>query len=258
MDILNKLKKLPSWAWAAIGAAVIALLLVLLRRPGASVSIAPPDQAYSSGPAPSPGAGSVSPTAPAVDLGPLATIIGRLAEQQASTQQQIAQLSRQQTRATDAILSQGAYTAQAVGQASSQLASAAAAMITGARPLSVVPTTGQVVTGGRTMPASTTPTDAQPVVTATAAAQQQTVEISTWVDDDQYAGYVTQTVTVDPSDQYTSGIIAAKTAYTAAEQAGDTAGMDKAHADAQRWRKLAADNQVDLPDWATAGANDYK
>jgi len=108
---------------------------------------------------------------------------------------------------------------------------------------------GRSGAGGLSGPVTVTdvPVVVAPIITPAALTA---VTLPTWVDHDQFAGYVERTVQVDPSSEYQQGVLAAKSAYKAAETAGNQAGKDAAHADAERWRALAKTNDVTLPDWA--------
>lgn len=223
-QLVEKLKKIPAWGWAVIVAAVGALSLFVLRRGGSQVMISPPEQPQYEGPVPSPGAGA-SPS-PVIDMSPLLGAIGQLGKQMAETNQGLAQLGQQQAASTALLTRQQATAADyLVG-------------VLGNRPAQTPVEQG-----------------AQQAVTI------QTVNLSTWVDDGANSGYITQQVqvnTASSSYQYEQGILDAKSRYLAAEAAGNSAAMDAAHAEAQRWRTKAAKDGVSLGNWATDGADNYE
>lgn len=240
MEFLSKLKQMPAWGWAVIGTVVGVLGVVFLRRPSASVSIAPSAVPQSAEPAPPSGAGF----GPSLDLSPLLTAFGRLGEQQATTNAGLAQLGRQTAQATEALIGQQASMNKAL------------ASIGTARAMTVIMPSGDVPAAGRTVAAATNPKDAVAVTPVATAQQLGTVErtvLSIWVDDEKNAGYVTASVSLHPDSpayMYERGIYDAKSWFSEAENSGDKAAMDKAHADAERWRLKAKQDGIELPDWA--------
>lgn len=229
MEFLSKLKQIPAWGWAVIGTVVGVLGVVFLRRPSASVSIAPAAEPQSAEPAPPSGAGF----GPTLDFSPLLTAFGRLGEQQATTNAGLAELGRQTAQATEALASIGT-----------------------ARAMTVILPSGEVPTAGRTVAAATTPKDAVAVTPVATAQQLGTVEhsvLNIWVDDEKNAGYVTASVSLHPDSpayMYERGIYDAKNLFGEAEFTGDKKTMDQAHADAERWRLKAKQDGIELPDWA--------
>lgn len=93
MDLMAKLKRIPPWGWAVIGATVAAVGAVFLRRSSYGVPISPPAQLQTSGgSAPSPAAGP----APSSGFNELASLIGRLGTEQSRTNDALSALGQAQ------------------------------------------------------------------------------------------------------------------------------------------------------------------
>jgi hypothetical protein len=246
LELLQKLKKVPSWGWAVIGTAVGGIAILLLRgrqsSPVLMTSPAEPQTQYS-GPAPSSGAG----TGPTVDMTPL---LGALAALQQQTAQQAEALGR---------VSQ-AQTAQSTALSTLSGIMSGRQLVVVPNPVTQSPT---VVTAGRTAPVTGSVQEtvqSTPVAKGVQQAATQVLDLAVWKDDNTTAGYESTKVVIDttsPAAAMEKGIYDAKQAYYSAESRGDRAGMDAAHAEAQRIRTEAQKAGITLGDWATKGANAY-
>lgn len=241
---------LPTWQKGAAvvgGLAAVALgLWAASRRAAAPAAVSSSDQAPAS-------VGATSADSAAVSADAVSVALANVADAVTAGQQGVlAELrSQEAARASTASATTGAL--QTFMQGVSAHIDAVVAQVAPAAGGGVMGThtgaSGSSGVGGKTGPvtAADVPVVAPPAI---APAALVSVTLPTWVDHDQFAGYVNRTVQVDPSSEYQQGVLAAKTAFKAAETAGNQVAKDAAHADAERWRALAKANDVTLPDWA--------
>jgi hypothetical protein len=249
-NVAQAWKELPTWAKWTVGlGGAGAVLLLLMRGRSASAPTSAPSTpvTYDSG-----GSGSSS--------GPdWSSVISGLADSQAQlagqVQQSQAQLAAQLQQTQSMFASTQSQLISQMQQISWHLLSPGAVTGSAAVPLSGGAvasdkdsqgpgTSGAVYASGQQPPSSTfTPAPA-------AVTQFKNVAMPTWVDDNQNAGWVNRTVQVNQNSDYEVGIATARQAYKAAWEANDQAAMDRAHAEADRWRTLANQKHIELPDWA--------
>jgi hypothetical protein len=220
-NLLAELKKIPAWGWA-VAAAGVALALVFFRRPTAPAVTEVPVFEPDPGP-PSNGQPAGQPRQPSIEDWQWNALSGLVADTRQQLATQGAWLERLSTSLLALTTNNGRTTTTA-------------GPISSVSPSSV--STGQSPTTAPSI--STKPT----LVSRT---------VDRWVDDDKHAGYVQQTVSWradDPNADLLTGIADAKDKFRRAEQAGDSAGMAAAHSQAERIRKIAKTEGVELPSWA--------
>lgn len=228
-DLKKFWQGLPTWQkWAVVLVPVVTVVLIMVARRGLSTA---PSSTVEAPTAPDNGSGSGSGLDAA--LAALGSSIDKLAagqKQLASQQQDLAKIVATSNTKTSGYITD---VSRAVDNVLGAITNAANGGVWGTHAGSSDPTGG---------PGS--------VVGAVIDDPVRKTTLDVWVDDDKYAGWVQREVNVDTSSEYENGILAAKRAYKEAQDSGSKEAMEKAHAEAERWRKLAGEAGVTLPEWA--------